>query len=180
MEIILLENIARLGEFGDIVKVRPGYARNYLIPTGKAKYATEENRAEIGKRMTELKQREDEILATAQARAEALAGLAITVSAETQEDGRLFGSVSINDIAHAIADTGGDVQRHELRMPDGPLRELGNHEVEVHLHADIDVHVKVSVVSSGIAAAIDEPAEEEDEAAESNTESKPDDESETA
>ena len=153
MEIILLENIPQLGEFGDIVKVRPGYARNYLIPSGKAKYATEENRAEIEKRMAELQRHEEELLQTARERAEKLQGLPVSISVETHEDGRLFGSVSVNDITRAIAAAGGDAQRHELRLPDGPLRELGEHEVDVHLHADVDITVKVSVEASGVVTA---------------------------
>lgn len=171
MEIILLEKVARLGEFGDVVNVRPGYARNYLIPTGKAKYATEENRAEIEARMAELRQRDAELLSTAEARAEAAKELAISVSVETQPDGTLFGSVGVHDIARAIEEAGGDIQRHELRMPDGPLRELGDHQVEAHLHADIDVLVKVTVVSSGVVAPAVEEEESEPEEAPDGAES---------
>ncbi len=171
MEIILLEKIPRLGEFGDVVKVRPGYARNYLIPSGKAKFATEENRAEIEQHREELRQQELSLLSTAEERAKSIDGLVVSVSVETHEDGRIFGSVGANDIARAIAEAGADVQRHELRLPDGPLRDLGEHEVDVHLHADVDTTVKVLVSASDVIATElieeEEPeAEESDEDAE--------------
>ena len=168
MEIILLETVERLGQLGDVVRVRPGYARNYLIPQGKARYATEENLAEVRARRDELERRAGETLVAAEQRRDALAGFAIAVQAETNPDGKLFGSVGATEIARAVSEAGTPLERQEIRLPDGPLRELGEHEVTVHLHPEVETAVRVTVESGSVVELPDddEPAAEAAEAAE--------------
>ena len=145
MEIILLEKIANLGNLGSIVNVRSGFGRNYLIPQGKAKMATKDNVAEFEQRRAELEQVANEALAAAEARRDQLQDMVLTIKAKTGGEGKLFGSVSNIEIADAISATGIEIERREIRMPDGPLRQIGEHEVGVHLHSDIDAIVKVVV-----------------------------------
>ena len=150
MEIILLETVERLGQLGDVVRVRPGYARNYLIPQGKARYATAENLAEVRARRAELERLAGEALAAAERRRDALAGFAVAVKVETNPDGKLFGSVGATEIARAVSEAGAALERQELRLPDGPLRELGEHEVTVHLHPEVETAVRVTVESGSV------------------------------
>ena len=145
MEIILLEKIANLGDLGSIVNVRSGFGRNYLIPQGKAKMATKANVAEFEQRRAELEQIANEALAAAEARRDQLQDMVLTIKAKTGSEGKLFGSVSNIEIADAINAAGVEIERREIRMPDGPLRQIGEHEVGVHLHTDIDAIVKVVV-----------------------------------
>ena len=163
MEIILLETVERLGHLGDVVRVRPGYARNYLIPQGKARYATEENLAEVRARREELERKAQELLAAAERRRDALAGFAVAVKVETNPDGKLFGSVGATEIARAASEAGAPLERQEIRLPDGPLRELGEHEVAVHLHPEVETAVRVTVESGSVVELPDddEPAAEE-------------------
>lgn len=163
MEIILLETVERLGHLGDVVRVRPGYARNYLIPQGKARYATEENLAEVRARREELERKAQELLAAAERRRDALAGFAVAVKVETNPDGKLFGSVGATEIARAASEAGAPLERQEIRLPDGPLRELGEHEVAVHLHPEVETAVRVTVESGSVVDLPDddEPAAEE-------------------
>ena len=148
MQIILLEKVANLGQLGDIVKVKDGYARNFLIPQGKAKRATEANLKEFEARRAELEKQQAEILAAAQARGEKLAGAAVTVAQKAGVDGRLFGSVGNADIAEAITATGIEVKKAEVRLPDGPFKAIGEYEVEVALHHDVVVNITVTVVGA--------------------------------
>lgn len=148
MEIILLEKIANLGELGSVVNVRSGFGRNYLIPQGKAKMATKENVAEFEQRRAELEQAASEALAAAEARRAQLEEVVLTIPAQTGGEGKLFGSVSNIEIADAINAAGVEVERREIRMPDGPLRQIGEHEVTVHLHIDVDATVKVIIVEA--------------------------------
>ncbi|MEZ5447754.1 MAG: 50S ribosomal protein L9 [Thiolinea sp.] len=145
MEVILLEKIANLGNLGSIVKIRSGYGRNYLIPQGKAKMATKENVAEFEQRRAELEQAAQDALAAAEARRDQIQDMVLTIKAKTGGEGKLFGSVSNIEIADAINAAGVEVERREIRMPDGPLRQLGEYEVGVHLHSDVDAIVKVVV-----------------------------------
>ncbi|MEZ5536954.1 MAG: 50S ribosomal protein L9 [Thiolinea sp.] len=145
MEIILLEKIANLGELGSIVNVRSGYGRNYLIPHGKAKMATKDNVAEFEQRRAELEQAAAESLAAAEARRAQLEDMVLTIPAKTGGEGKLFGSVSNIEIAEAINAAGVEVERREIRMPDGPLRQIGEYEIGVHLHSDVDTTIKVIV-----------------------------------
>jgi len=146
MEIILLETIDRLGGLGDMVKVRPGYARNYLLPQGKAKLATAENIAEIEARRAELEKHEAEMLAAAQARAKQLEGLEVSVTAKSGGEGKLFGSVTNANITEAISAKGIEVERSEIRMPEGPIRIAGEYEIGIHLHAEVDATIKLTVI----------------------------------
>ena len=146
MQIILLEKVANLGSLGDVVKVKDGYGRNFLIPQGKAKRATEANKAEFAARRVELEKNQAVLLAAAQARAEKLAGFMLQISQMAGVDGRLFGSVTNSDIAEALTAQGFEVAKAEVRMPDGPLKTVGDHTVSIALHHDVVVDITVSVL----------------------------------
>ena len=147
MEVILLEKIGRLGNLGDRVTVKSGYGRNYLLPFGKAVAATADNVTEFEARRAELESAANERLNEAQARAEKLGELMVTIEAHVGEGGRLFGSVGPRDIADAVnAATGISVEKSEIKMPSGPLREVGEFEIDVQLHSDVIATVGVEVV----------------------------------
>ena len=146
MQVILLERVVNLGNLGDIVKVKDGYGRNYLIPQGKAKRATEANKAEFAVRRAELEKQQAEQLAAAQARGEKLAGYTLQISQKAGVDGRLFGSVTNGDIAEQLTAQGFEVAKSEVRMPNGPLKAIGDHSVSVALHHDVVVDITVSVL----------------------------------
>jgi large subunit ribosomal protein L9 len=146
MEVILLKKVGGLGDLGDKVAVRPGYGRNYLIPTGHAVPATEPNLKAFEARRAELEAQAAAELADAEARKAKLADWSVTIARKAGDEGRLFGSVGTNDIAEAITSAGVDVAKSEVRMPEGPLRAVGEHEVTVHLHSDVEVSVRVEVV----------------------------------
>jgi large subunit ribosomal protein L9 len=145
MEVILLEKIANLGAMGDKVNVKPGYGRNYLIPQGKAAAATVENIAEYEARRAELEQAAAEALAAAEARRGQLVDKVITIASMAGEEGKLFGSVGTADIAHAITEAGVPVERNEVRLPEGAFRSLGEHDVLIQLHTDVDVTIKLLI-----------------------------------
>ncbi|MDG9730060.1 50S ribosomal protein L9 [Ignatzschineria sp. RMDPL8A] len=145
MQVILLEKIHNLGSLGDTVDVKPGYARNYLLPQGKAAEATETNVALFEERRAELEAQQAEILADAQARGEKLEGLVITMAVKAGSEGRLFGSVTAHDIADAITNAGVKLERKEVRIPQGSIRAIGEHTVALHLHADVQVNITVNV-----------------------------------
>jgi large subunit ribosomal protein L9 len=147
MQVILLERVQSLGELGDSVKVKPGYARNYLIPKGKAVIATARNLAEFEARRAELERQEAEALAVVQARADALEGVEVTLARKTGEEGKLFGSVGPQDIADALTEAGKPVARHEVRLPHDTLRQVGDYQVGVHLYADVEPSISVHVVA---------------------------------
>jgi large subunit ribosomal protein L9 len=147
MEIILLEKVANLGVLGDIVKVKDGFGRNYLIPQGKAKRATEANKAEFEARRVELEKQQADILTAAKARGDKLSGQSIEIAQKAGEDGRLFGSVTNHDIAAALTAKGTDVAKSEVRLPAGPLKAIGEHSVSVALHHDVVVDITVVVVA---------------------------------
>ncbi len=146
MQVILLERVVNLGNLGDIVKVKDGYGRNYLIPQGKAKRATEANKAEFAVRRAELEKQQAEQLTAAQARGEKLAGFTLQISQKAGVDGRLFGSVTNGDIAEQLTAQGFEVAKSEVRMPNGPLKAIGDHSVSVALHHDVVVEITVSVL----------------------------------
>ena len=148
MQIILLEKIGGLGNLGDIVTVKNGYARNFLIPQGKAKRATEANKAEFEARRAELEARQAEILADALARKEKLDGQVITVAQKAGVDGRLFGSVTNADIASAVVASGIKAEKANVRLPEGPFKAIGEDEVEIALHSDAVAKVTVAVVAA--------------------------------
>lgn len=146
MEVILFESVQNLGTIGDRVNVKPGYARNYLIPQGKAVPATAENIAALEARRAELEKQEAEILAAAQARAQKLEGLAVEISQMCGDEGKLFGSVGTQDIVAAVGEAGTEIARHEVHMPEGAIRQTGEYEIEVRLHRDVETTIKVTVV----------------------------------
>jgi large subunit ribosomal protein L9 len=146
MEVILLEKIANLGELGQVVKVKDGYARNFLIPQGKAKRATEENRKAFEARRAELEQAQAAALAKAQERAGKLDGLTLQITQKAGPDGRLFGSVTNYDIVEALKKQGHEVERAQIRMPQGPLKQVGDFPTQIALHTDVAVTIKVSVL----------------------------------
>jgi large subunit ribosomal protein L9 len=147
MEVILLEKIANLGALGDRVTVKAGYGRNYLIPQAKAVAATAQNVEAFEARRAELEKEAAQILATAQARASAVSALEITIAANAGEEGKLFGSVGARDIAQAATDAGVELDRSEIRLPDGPVREVGEYAIEVGLHPEVEAALKVIVVA---------------------------------
>ena len=148
MQIILMEKIANLGQLGDVVKVKQGYGRNFLIPQGKAKRATDANIAEFEAKRAELEKHQGEVLTQAQERAQKLDGLMVQITEKAGEDGRLFGSVSNIDIEEAIKAQGFEVSKSEIRMPGGPLKKIGDFPLEISLHADVKATITVSVLGS--------------------------------
>jgi large subunit ribosomal protein L9 len=146
MQVILMEKVVNLGQFGDVVKVKNGFARNFLIPQGKAKRATETNVAEFAARREELEAADKAKLAEAQARAEKLSGLTVQIVQKAGVDGKLFGSVTNADIASAIAAQGFKVEKSQIRIQDSHIKQLGDHPVTVALHADVVASITVSVI----------------------------------
>lgn len=146
MQVILLEKVANLGQLGDVVKVKDGYGRNYLVPQGKAKRATEKNMAEFEVRRAELEKQQAEILAQTQVRAEKLAGMNVKISQKAGVDGKLFGSVSNVDIAEALKEQGIEVAKAEIRLPNGHLKQIGDYPLTIALHHDVTADITVSVV----------------------------------
>ena len=146
MQIILLEKIANLGNLGDVVKVKDGYARNFLIPSRRARRATESAIKEFETRRAELEKAAAEKLATAQALGEKMSGRTVHITQKAGVDGRLFGSVTNHDIADSLKRIGFDVLKSQVRLPDGPLKVVGEHTVSVSPHTDVVVEIKVVVV----------------------------------
>lgn len=146
MEVILLERIRNLGELGETVKVRPGYGRNYLIPTGKAVAATKDNVAKFEARRAELEQAAAETLAQAQARAEQIAAIGrVVITCRAGDEGKLFGSVTAGDIARVVSEAGAAVEKREVALPTGPIRQVGEFELELQLHSDVTAPITVVV-----------------------------------
>jgi len=152
MDVILLEQVENLGNIGDQVSVKAGYGRNFLLPQGKATLATPENIEIFEKRRAELEAKQAEEVAAAKARAAKLEGLVLSITANVGEEGKLFGSVGTVDIAEASTAAGAEIERSEVRLPDGPLRTTGEHEVEIHLHTDVNVTIKVNVIGESTEA----------------------------
>ena len=146
MQVILMEKVANLGNLGDVVKVKDGFARNFLIPQGKAKRATPENLKHFEGRRAELEKAQNEQLTKAKERGEKLASLKLQIAQKAGPDGRLFGSVTNYDIVEALRKQGHEVERANIRMPQGPLKQVGDFPIEVALHTDVDVTVTVSVL----------------------------------
>lgn len=148
MNVILLESVENLGGIGDLVKVKPGYGRNFLLPQGKAALATPGNMKAIEARRTELEKAAAEEIAKAKTRAKAINGLEIVITANAGSEGKLFGSVGPIDVAEALADIQVEVERAEVRMPDGPIHELGEFAIGVHLHSEVDAEITLRVVAA--------------------------------
>lgn len=145
MEIILLDKVVNLGNLGEIVKVKGGYARNYLIPTGRARRATEQAKAEFEARRAELEKQAAEKLAAAQAVGEKLAGQTVKLTQKAGVDGRLFGSVTNNDVAEELKKQGFEVHKSQVRMPEGHIKVVGDSTASVSLHTDVEVEITVAV-----------------------------------
>jgi large subunit ribosomal protein L9 len=146
MQVILLEKVTNLGNLGDVVKVKDGFARNFLIPQGKAKRATDANLKAFEVRRAELEQAQAQLLARAQERGAKLEGLTLQIAQKAGVDGRLFGSVTNYDIVEALGKQGHEVERAQVRMPAGPLKQVGEYPIEVQLHTDVVVTVNVAVL----------------------------------
>ena len=146
MQIILMEKVVNLGQLGDVVKVKDGYARNFLIPQRKAKRATDANKAEFEAKRVELEAKANEVLVAAQARGEKLEGYMVQVTQKAGVDGRLFGSVTNHDIAEALTKQGFDVKKGEIVMPNGPLKIVGDFPLMLNLHTDVKAQITVSVL----------------------------------
>ncbi|WP_404368639.1 50S ribosomal protein L9 [Marinobacter sp.] len=147
MEVILLEKVANLGSLGDKVKVKSGYGRNFLMPYGKAVPATESNVKAFEERRAELEKAAADKQAQAQARAEALNGASVTISSKAGDEGKLFGSIGPRDIADAVSATGTEIDKSEVRLPEGPLRMTGEYDIQLQLHSDVTAEIKVTVVA---------------------------------
>ena len=150
MQIILLEKVVNLGNLGDIVKVKDGYARNFLIPSGKARRATEAAKAEFEAKRAELEKAAAEKLAAAQAEGEKLNGFTVKLSQKAGVDGRLFGSVTNFDIAEALTKQGFDIHKAQVRLPQGPFKTVGDFPVAIALHSDVVVDITVSVLGEHV------------------------------
>jgi large subunit ribosomal protein L9 len=147
MEVILMENVENLGAVGDKVNVKSGFARNYLVPHGKAKMATAANLAEFEASRAELEKAAAEALQAAQARKQEIDALAaLEVVARVGSEGKLFGSIGVADVSDAIATLGVTVEKSELRMPEGALRNVGEHIIDIHLYTDVDAQVTVNII----------------------------------
>lgn len=149
MQVILLSKVENLGDIGDLVNVRSGYGRNYLIPQGKATVANEANRAAFEARRAKLEAAAAEALAEARARAETLNGMKVTIVAKAGEEGKLFGSVGTVDIADAITAAGVAVEKHEVRLSEGALRDVGEYEVDLHLHPEVNATITLEISAEG-------------------------------
>jgi len=147
MEVILLEKIENLGVMGDKVNVKPGYGRNYLIPKGKAAPANEANIAAFEARRAELEKAAAESLAAAEARRDQLVDMNIVITAKAGDEGKLFGSIGTHDIADAINASGVTVERHEVRLPEGAFRQVGEYDVQLHLHTDVNTTIKLTIAA---------------------------------
>ena len=146
MQVILMEKVVNLGQLGDVVKVKNGFGRNFLIPQGKAKRATESNVAEFAARRVELEAAEQAKLADAQGRGEKLSGLTVQIVQKAGVDGKLFGSVTNADIATALEAQGFKIEKSQVRLPEGHLKQIGDHPISISLHADVVADITVSVV----------------------------------
>lgn len=147
MNVILLDKVENLGDIGDLVTVKPGYGRNYLLPSGKASLATPENIAEFEARRVELEKHAAEELVAANARAELVQGMELVIRGNVGAEGKLFGSVGPIDIADACEKVGVEIARSEVRMPDGPIHEVGEYTVGLHFHSDVNAEITVKVVA---------------------------------
>ena len=147
MQIILLEKVANLGNLGDLVNVKAGYARNYLVPQGKATVATEENTARFEERRAELEKASADKLLASQARGKELEGQSVEIAERASEEGKLFGSVGVQEVADAFTAKGLEISKAEVQLPEGPLKDLGEHQVAIILHPEVSVDVVVNVIA---------------------------------
>jgi large subunit ribosomal protein L9 len=146
MDVILMEKVRNLGNLGDQVSVKPGYGRNFLIPNGKAVPATKPNIEKFEARRAELERAQADILARATARSEQLNGVVVELKRKAGAEGKLYGSVGTMDISENVTASGIELARQEIRLPEGPFRNIGEFEVEIHLHSDVKATIKVNIV----------------------------------
>lgn len=146
MEVILLEKVRNLGNLGDKVEVKPGYGRNFLIPQNKAVFATAQNIEMFEKRRSELEKKAQQAFASAEQRAARLNDINLVISAMASDEGKLYGSVGVNEIKEALAQKDVDVSKREIVMPEGPIHSIGNFVVEVHVHSDVIANLQVEIV----------------------------------
>ena len=147
MNVILLEKVHKLGNLGDTVAVKPGFGRNFLIPKGMAVPATPDNVAKFEARRAELENTAAEKLAAAESRRDSLANITVTIAHKAGDEGKLFGSVGTADIAHAITEAGVQVEKREVRLPEGAIRQIGEYDIGIELHSDVVASVKLNVVA---------------------------------
>ena len=147
MNIILLEKVRKLGSVGEQVNVKPGYARNFLIPKGKAAFATKDNIAMVTAQKAELEKAAEATLAAAQERAEKLKVLEVSLTAQASDEGKLYGSVGVRELADAITAAGEEVAKQEVRLPEGPIHYVGTYEIALQLHSDVTTVVNVPVIA---------------------------------
>ena len=150
MQVILLEKIEKVGMLGDLVEVKSGYARNFLLPQGKAEMATPANMEAFQQRRAELEQQQAEALASATSRKSALDGTTVSITSRAGTEGKLFGSIGTEEIRMAFESAGQTVEKKEIRLPEGPLRNVGEHPITLHLHTDVDAEVTVNVVGEEV------------------------------
>lgn len=148
MQVILLEKVRNLGNLGDLVDVKPGYGRNFLIPENKAVFATPQNLAMFEKRRAELEKNAEVNFAKAQERASKINDVTVEIAAQASDEGKLYGSVTIIDICEALEAKGFDISKREIQMPNGPIYSIGDYEIDVNLHSDVTANLKVSVVAA--------------------------------
>jgi len=147
MEVILLEKVNKLGDLGDKVNVKSGYGRNFLIPKNKAVPATADHLAEFEAKRAEFEKAEKDSFAAAETRAKSISDLAVTIARNAGDEGKLFGSVTNADIAAAVTEAGVELEKREVRLPEGPIHEIGEYDVDLHLHVDVNTTVKINVVA---------------------------------
>ncbi|NND90999.1 MAG: 50S ribosomal protein L9 [Granulosicoccus sp.] len=150
MQVILLEKVDKVGQLGDLVDVKSGFARNFLLPQGKAEMATPSNIEAFQQRREELEKQQADALNDANSRKSALEGMTVSIASRAGSEGKLFGSIGTEEIRAAFESAGQTVEKKEVRLPEGPLRQVGEHPVTLHLHADVDVEVIVNVVGEEV------------------------------
>ncbi len=163
MEVILKEDIKNLGEIGDVVSVKPGYGRNFLVPQGKAVFATADNLKNLEKQKEELRKKQEGELSILREKAQTFEGLKLTIEANVTEEGTLYGSIGIIDIANAANEKGIELERSYINMPDGPIKTIGAHDVELLFHPEIQVIINVEVVGGEVAIKNTLDSEEEED-----------------
>ncbi|MDT8282176.1 MAG: 50S ribosomal protein L9 [Gammaproteobacteria bacterium] len=146
MEVILFEKVDRLGTIGDLVNVKAGFARNYLLPQGKAKIATDANKAEIESRRAEFEKLAAEELGAAEKLRQKIELLSVSITAKSGTEGKLFGSIGNADIAAALTEAGVEVEKRDVRLPEGPIRQAGEYEITLHLHTDVNAIAKITII----------------------------------
>ena len=163
MEVILKEDIKNLGLIGDIVSVKPGYGRNYLVPQGKAVFVTADNLKQLELQKEELRKKQDEELSVLREKAQRFEGLKLTIEANVTDEGTLYGSIGVIDIANSAIEKGIEIEKSFINMPDGPIKKIGSHEVELLLHPEIRVMITVEVIGGEVAIKNTLDSEEEED-----------------